>query len=287
MKLISGTGRKILYISMGALLCLLLMGFGLTATGVLDIPFLNTVIARVFVPVQSAVTDAIGSVRGAFAQRRTQMELTTQIDQLTEENKILEASLSQMNELSLENERLKALLGVTRSMPDQSYIAATVTGKEPGGWFETFVLDVGSQDGVQKNDPVLSADGLVGRVTEVRDSSCVVMSIIDSRSSVAGLVERTRDNGVVSGSLYLTDDSQLMRMYYLPEDSELTTGDRVITSGLDGIFPKGLYIGQIRSISREQSGEGRYVVVDAAADFAHLENVLVMLTGEDGGAEKE
>ena len=278
MKLISGTGRKILYISMGALLCLLLMGFGLTATGVLDIPFLNTVIARVIVPVQSAVTDAIGSVRGAFAQRRTQMELTTQIDQLTEENKILEASLSQMNELSL---------GVTRSMPDQSYIAATVTGKEPGGWFETFVLDVGSQDGVQKNDPVLSADGLVGRVTEVRDSSCVVMSIIDSRSSVAGLVERTRDNGVVSGSLYLTDDSQLMRMYYLPEDSELTTGDRVITSGLDGIFPKGLYIGQIRSISREQSGEGRYVVVDTAADFAHLENVLVMLTGEDGGTERE
>ena len=282
MKLFGGTARKIVYISLGALLCLLLLGFGLTSTGIFDIPVLNTFIARVFVPAQSFVTDSIASVRGAFAQRRTQMELTTQIDQLTEENKILEASLAQMNELSLENERLRALLNATATMPDQNFIAASVTGKEPGGWFETFVLDVGSSAGVQVDDPVLSSDGLVGRVTEVREDSCVVMAIIDPRSSVAGIVERTRDNGVASGSLYLTDDPELMRMYYLPEDSELTTGDRVITSGLDGIFPRGLYIGQIRSISREQSGEGRYVVIDTAADFAHLENVLVMLNG--GGA---
>ena len=85
---------------------------------------------------------------------------------------------------------------------------------------------------------------------------------------------------MVSGSLYLTDDSQLMRMYYLPEDSELTTGDRVITSGLDGVYPKGLFIGTVRSISRESSGDGRYVVLSPAVDFAHIEEVLIMTGGQ-------
>ncbi len=276
MKRSGGTGRKILYISLGALLCLLLLGFGLTSTGILDIPFLNEFIARFFVPAQSFVTDSVDSVRGIFAQRRTQMELTTEIDQLTEDNKILQASLEQMNELALENERLRALLNATATMTDQDYIGASVTGKEPGGWFESFVLDVGLSSGVSEGDPVLSADGLVGRVVEAREDSSVVMAIIDPRSSVAGIIERTRDNGVASGSLYLTDDQELMRMYYLPDDAEL------ITSGLDGIFPRGLYIGQIRSISREQSSEGRYVVIDTAADFAHLENVLVLRLGGEG-----
>ncbi len=283
MKHAGGRGRKIILIALGALICLLLLGFGLTSTGLFEIPVLNQVISRVIVPVQSAVGNAVRSVRSNVARRRTQMELTTQIDQLTEENKLLSGELASMNELALENKRLWSLLGVTRTLVDQEYIAAKVTGKEPGGWFETFVLDVGEKDGVQKDDPVLNADGLVGRVMEVYDTSCVVMSIIDSRSAAAALVERTRDNGVVQGSLYLTDSSELLRMYYLPEGSELSMGDRVITSGLDGIYPKGLYIGSILSISRERSAGDSYVVVDTAVDFAHLETVLVLRSGGEAG----
>jgi len=283
MKHAGGRGRKIILIALGALICLLLLGFGLTSTGLFEIPVLNQVISRVIVPVQSAVGNAVRSVRSNVARRRTQMELTTQIDQLTEENKLLSGELASMNELALENERLWSLLGVTRTLVDQEYIAAKVTGKEPGGWFETFVLDVGEKDGVRKDDPVLNADGLVGRVMEVYDTSCVVMSIIDSRSAAAALVERTRDNGVVQGSLYLTDSSELLRMYYLPEGSELSMGDRVITSGLDGIYPKGLYIGSILSISRERSAGDSYVVVDTAVDFAHLETVLVLRSGGEAG----
>ena len=283
MKHSGGGGRKIILIALCARICLLLRGFGLTSTGLFEIPVLNQVISRVIVPVQSAVGNAVRSVRSNVARRRTQMELTTQIDQLPEEHQLLSGELASMNELALENERLWSLLGVTRTLVDQEYIAAKVTGKEPGGWFETFVLDVGEKDGVQKDDPVLNADGLVGRVMEVYDTSCVVMSIIDSRSAAAALVERTRDNGVVQGSLYLTDSSELLRMYYLPEGSELSMGDRVITSGLDGIYPKGLYIGSILSISRERSAGDSYVVVDTAVDFAHLETVLVLRSGGEAG----
>ena len=87
---------------------------------------------------------------------------------------------------------------------------------------------------------MLNDAGLIGRVMDVKAGSCTVISIIDSRSAVAGMVERTRDNGICHGSLFVNDNDEMLRMNYLPTGSELNTGDRVITSGLDGIYPKGL-----------------------------------------------
>ena len=136
-------------------------------------------------------------------------------------------------------------------------------------------------DGVKKNDPVLNNEGLIGRVMEVSDRKATVITIIDSRSAVAGMVERTRDNGVCHGSLYVNDNDEMMRMNYLPTGSELNTGDRIITSGLDGIYPKGLLIGTVRSISRESGEDDRYVVLTTAVDFAHIEDVLIMSTQEE------
>lgn len=279
MKLVKSTGKRVFIIAVAALICLLIVGFGLTTTKIIDLPFLNNIISQIIVPLQRNITEGIQSFTLSIEQRKTQMELTEEIDELMEENKILQASLAQMDELTLENQRLRELLGTRSSMPEYTFISATVSGKEPGGWFETFTLNVGSENGVTKNDPVMTNDGLVGRVVEVYDETCVVMSIIDSRSAASGIVERTRDNGIVCGSLYLTDKDEYLQMQYLPDTAELTSGDRVITSGLDGLYPKGLFIGEVRSISRDSAEKDRYVVVDAAVDFNHIEDVLVMLLG--------
>ena len=181
-----------------------------------------------------------------------------------------------MSELQKENDRLRGLLGVTTTSPEQKYIAAKVIAKESGGWFVTFTVDKGENDGVKKDDPVLNDAGLIGRVMDVETGSCTVISIIDSRSAVAGMVERTRDNGICHGSLFVNDNDEMLRMNYLPTGSELNTGDRVITSGLDGIYPKGLLIGTVRSISRDSGEDDRYVVLNTAADFAHIEDVLIL-----------
>ncbi|MDR3085324.1 MAG: rod shape-determining protein MreC [Christensenellaceae bacterium] len=279
-----GGSRKIFLIGAAAAACLLVALFGVTTTGLIEIPFVNSLIARVILPVQRAVSGAVNAGFSAAQQRRTQMELTQQLDELSEEKKLIEQDLTRMRELESENERLRALLNAVEQLPEYDLMAARVSGKEPGGWFESFTIDKGRLQGVSKDDVVLGASGLVGRVLEAYDSTALVMAVIDSRSAVAALVERTRDNGVAQGGLYLTDRDELLQMHFLPAGAELQPGDRVISSGLDAIYPKGLLIGTVRSISRDQVGNERYVVLDPAVDFAHLEDVLVMRLSPGGDA---
>ena len=282
MRFTQGLARhKIALLACGAVLCLLVALFGLSVTGIFKLPFLENAVSFVVTPVQGWISDAYASVRANAEKKSTIAELNEEIAMLTERNRQLEATVSQMSELQKENERLRGLLGVTEVTPDVQYIAASVTAKEPGGWFATFTVDKGETDGVRKDAPVLSDQGLVGRVMSVTDHTATIISIIDSRSAVAGMVERTRDNGVCHGSLYVNSSDEMMRMNYLPAGSELNTGDRVITSGLDGIYPKGLFIGTVRSISRQEGGDDRYVVLTTAVDFAHIEDVLIMIVQED------
>ena len=282
MRFTQGRARqKIALISCGAVLCLLVALFGLSVTGIFKIPFLENAVSFVVTPVTGWITDAYNTIRSGAEKKDTIAELNEEIAMLTERNRQLEATVMQMSELQKENDRLKSLLNVTEMTPDVEYIAASVSAMEPGGWFVTFTVDKGAMDGVKKNDPVLNNEGLIGRVMEVSDRKATVIAIIDSRSAVAGMVERTRDNGVCHGSLYVNDNDEMMRMNYLPTGSELNTGDRIITSGLDGIYPKGLLIGTVRSISRESGEDDRYVVLTTAVDFAHIEDVLIMSTQEE------
>ena len=272
--------RKIALLVCGVILSALVLLFGLTQAGVLELPFLAGTVSAVVTPVQRFVTQTYASVAGRIEKQKTIAQLNEDIAVLTERNKQLEATVQGMNELQLENQRLRELLGVTETTPETDYIAATVVAMDPSGWFRGFTIDKGARDGVNKDDPVLTSSGLVGRVMTVNDRTSTVLAIIDSRSAAAGMVERTRDHGIVRGSLFVNASDELVQMSYLPSGVELTTGDRVITSGLDGIYPKGLYIGTVRSISRDAAGEDRYVVLSPAVDFMHLEDVLVMKTEE-------
>ena len=143
---------------------------------------------------------------------------------------------------------------------------------DPGNAFATFTIDRGSRHGVKLNDTVITPDGLVGRIYEVSEFHSVVVSIIDSRSSVGGICERTRDVGMVHGNLNMDQTGDQLRMLYLPADIDLSTGDRVVSSGLEKIFPKGILIGTVQSVSRD----GEYVTLTPAVDFRHLEEVLVI-----------
>ncbi len=264
-----------------ALLCLLIGLFGLSTVGYIKLPWLENAINTVTMPVQKAVTSLYRTTVSDMEKKQTIASLNEEIALLTKTQNELESLTLKNAELEKENERLKALLNVTQLNPTEEYITASVIAKEPSGWFVTFTVDMGEADGVSKDDPVLSGDGLVGRVLSTTEHTAVVITLIDSRSSVSGLVERTRDNGICHGSLYVNDNDELIQMNYLPSGCELATGDTVITSGLDGIYPKGLLIGSVRSISRDaKSDEERYVVLTPAVDFKHLEEVLILHTGE-------
>lgn len=194
-----------------------------------------------------------------------------------------ESAALDYEELVAENARLRELLEFKESAVTQELKAAQIIGKEPGNWFEVFTIDLGANDGIAAGMPVVTPQGLVGRVEEVGLSWAKVMSIIDVRSSVSAIMERTRDTGVVKGTIGNDDLTATLTMNYLPLDTDIIEGDSVLTSGYDEVYPKGLVIGKVTS-STDQTG-GKQVVVDPSVDFRRLEEVLVVVSTREDTAE--
>ena len=154
-------------------------------------------------------------------------------------------------------------------------VLARVIASETGNYFSTFTINKGKNDGVDTQMAVITSEGLVGYTYEVFDTTSKVITIIDDQASLAALIESSRDQGAVKGTLGSTGEP-LCRMYYLSADSVPRPGDRVITSGVGVSFPKGLLIGYVRESTRAIEDNKHYIVVEPAADFEHIENVLVL-----------
>ncbi len=196
----------------------------------------------------------------------------------------LQQQVQTMQELQAENERLKELLSYVENNSTYTYITARVVTKDPSYYFDTFVINAGYNDGVSVNDAVITADGLVGRVIETGGTYSTVMGIIDSRSSVSGTVERTRDNGVVNGIAQSGGTDGFCEMVFLPLEAELLPGDRVISNGLGGVYPSGFFIGTVVEVSSTATTTGMTVQIEPAVDFLHVEEVMVVKDAQTGSA---
>jgi len=202
---------------------------------------------------------------------------------LREENKhlqgevaVLQRRVDQLKEQSLETQRLQRLLAM-RESPRAGFLTARVVGKDATNWFKTILLDRGSQEGVRRNQPVLAPDGLVGRVVEVTPTSAKVQLLTDPVSAVGGLVQRTRVTGIVSGNL-----GAGARVRYLPLLADVVVGDEVVTSGMGGVFPKGIPVGRITAVERRSGALFQEASLQPLADLGRLEEVMI-LTALDGG----
>ncbi len=193
------------------------------------------------------------------------------------ENKALHLRIAQSRnienentELTLENQRLKRLLNFSMSVPGE-YVAARVVGRDPSPWFQTIIIDRGREDGIQKQSPVVVAEGVVGQVIAAGPHFSKVMLITDRSSAVDALVQDSRVRGMVRGA----NEDQCSFVYALRKDP-VHSGQIVVSSGLDQIFPKGLVIGRIRDVKREQSHLFQHITIDTSVDFDILEEVLVI-----------
>jgi len=239
-------------------------------------------LGSVLSPVKSVVYNLSSRVYGFFADFGESRAVFQRYGDLRQRVMELEQELIGISELERENERLKDLLNFAEQADRLTITGGRVTGKDPGNWFNTFTIDVGIASGIEKDMTVVNEAGLLGRVLDVGHTWAKVRAIVDGRSAVSGMLERTRDNGLIRGNNRLGFEDGLLRMIYLPLDADIVVGDKVLTSGLDGIFPKGILIGEIKEVlGREQE---LYVsaLVKPAADFRRLEEVLV-ISGADGG----
>lgn len=232
---------------------------------------LGTLVLTALLPVQAGmvrITESGESLWEQFTEigrlRVENARLRAQVDALSRETAAL-------REQALSAGRLERLLALREQVAYRS-VAARVITRDPSRWFATLTVDRGGLDGVARNSPVVTPDGVVGRVIEVTPTASRVLLIADSRSALGILIQGSRDAGVVEGR-----GSSTLHLKYLSRTAAGKRGDMVVTSGLGGVFPRGLVVGRITSVTREEGALLQEAEVEPAAALDRLEDVLILL----------
>ena len=232
-------------------------------------------LAGIIAPLQSVASKAAQAMSGYIYRVKLRSNIEYEYNQLKAQNDELILRSILYEELEQENAQLRALLGEYEERSEMNPLLARVIASESGNYFSTFTINKGSSDGVDTQMAVITSEGLIGYVYEVFSNTAKVITIVDDQASLAALIESSRDQGAVKGTLGSTGEP-LCRMYYLSADSVPRPGDRVITSGVGVSFPRGLLIGYVRESTRAIEDNKHYIVIEPAADFEHIENVLVL-----------
>jgi len=190
---------------------------------------------------------------------------------LRKESDFLRSKLNGLNEIYLENLRLKNNLSFKQKSAFK-IISAKVIARSADNWSTGLVIDKGSTSGIIKGSPAITYLGLVGRVIETTGSTSKIMLLSDPNLGVSSLIQRSRQEGLVCGTL-----GNNLIMKYLPEDADIKLQDVIVSSGLNDTYPKGLLIGKVIDIGKEFSGLSRYAIIKPAVNLSNLEEVLVVI----------
>lgn len=243
--------------------------------------------------IASAFGGGIHSLRGVFAPLdklvNAGMDKLEQVygymynyDKLVAENAELRSRIAEMEQevrqsvsSNEENARLKKLLGLAEANNDYVFADAALVSWSASGWSSSFSINKGSRHGIEEGDCVVTEDGfLIGQVTEVSRGSATVQTILDSASGVGALT----DEGVTAiaeGDFTLMSEGKL-RLTYIEDTSRVVAGDKVITSGKGGIYPSGLVIGTVESVSIDPSGLSASAIVEPEADIAAVTYLFII-----------
>ena len=194
-----------------------------------------------------------------------------QYERLNNELGFLRQRLNTLEETKLENSRLKKLLSLKQDSP-YKVIAARVIARSADNWASLIAINKGRHHGIRTGFVVTSFNGLVGRVVDAGEFISRVMLLNDPNLSVSALDQRSRQEGLVCGTL---GNSLIMK--YLSRDADINPGDTIITSGLTHFYPKGLMIGQVIDVGQEFSGLSKYAIIKPAANLSNIEEVLIII----------
>ena len=238
------------------------------------VPMLEEAIFGSMAEVQRVATGGIGEARGLWQNYVNLRQISRDNDNLKQRLSQLEVALQRERALAGQTRVLQQMLDLKAETPFATTPAMVIaSGASPE--FRTMTLDKGSSQGLATDMAVIAPSGIVGRVILPTPRAAKVQLIIDRNAAAAGLVERTRAQGVVVGT-----GSDRMRFDFLPGAADIKVGDRVVTSGMDGIYPKGFVIGQIESIERS-AGEFSNVLIRPSVNLSALETVLVVTSATE------
>ncbi len=246
-----------------------------------DVKFTENVFQVIITPVQGLLTKAGGGVSDFFGYFSNVDKLKDEISRLEKENKELESELNK-SEISIrENEELRKLLGLKESYPELELESAEIVARDPINWYNTFTIDKGAVHGVAINQAVISVDkALVGRICEVGTTWSKVMTINDPGHAAGAEVVRSGEYGIVEGDSALAVDGNC-RLSFVSKNANIIVGDKIVTSGLGGVYPKGLSVGKVLEIRPDVQGISQYAVISPDAKIEELKAVFIIKNDMD------
>ena len=254
------------------------------ASGVTSAP-LKEAAGLIIVPFEKSIA-SIGQwmtgVQDSFREKeyliQQNEELQTTVDTLTEQNNVL---LQDQAELA----RLEQLYELDEEYTDYPKVAARIISKDPGNWYDTFMINRGSNDGIRVDNNVIAGKGLVGIVTEVGSNWATVRSIIDDSSNVSAMTVSTDDICVVEGDLELIDEGKLRFSQLYDREDKVSVGERIVTSNISDKYVEGLFIGYVSEIELDTNNLTKTGTLVTPVDFQHLKDVFVITTNKQDAVQ--
>ena len=244
----------------------------LTNTENSNLSYVENVANKLVNPLQNGLTYVKNKIHGNSSFFTNINELKTENDELKTKNNQLEETLRELETIKAENQTLKEYLDLTKKYTDYK-TAADVISRDISNYSKTIVINAGTKSGIKENMTVIASEGLVGYVISATDTTSKVQTIIDSSSNTSSILSSSRDSVVCKGQL---EEHNNLKAVYIPTDATVAQGDSVETSGLGGIYPKGIYIGKISKVVNTNNLNDRYAMVETAVNFNKLETVLVI-----------
>lgn len=234
--------------------------------------YIENAFSNIIMPIQSGITYLKNKLSGNDNYFATIESLQEENGRLKQENVELEEKLRELEIIQAENLTLKEYLNLTEQYKNYKTVPAYIINKDTSNYSSVFVINIGENNGVKENMTVIAAEGLVGHVISVTADTAKVQTLIDSSNVVSATLENSKDNVICRGTL---EENQL-KATYISTDTVLTEGEKLYTSGMGGIYPKGIYIGTIQKINETKNITDRSFITETAVDFENLETVLVI-----------
>ena len=235
--------------------------------------YLESAASAIINPIQRVFVDLKNKIQGNSVYFSEMEQIIAENEELKKKNSELETVLREFEMLKAENTTLQEYMNLTDKYSSYQTIPAYVINRDVSNYSSTLVLNVGTNDGIRENMTVIADKGLVGHVISVSEKTCKVQVIIDSASTVSASISTTNESIICKGTL---ENDQILRASYIPTGAELIQGDSVYTSGIGGIYPKGIVIGSIKEIVTTSNITDRYAIVEPAVDFSKIDTVLII-----------
>lgn len=236
--------------------------------------YIEGIANKLVMPIQNGLTYLKNKIEGKSTFFEDINNLKNENEELKKQNEKLNKLSSELEIIKAENKTLREYANLSDKYTEYTTLPAYIIDRDISNLSSTMIINVGTNEGVQRNMPVVSAEGVVGYVISATEKTAKVQPIIDPSSSISAVMGISRDNIIVKGEL---GEASKLKATYISSDADLILEDDVETSGLGGIYPKGLKIGKLKEIIEAPNITERYAIIEPAVDFSKLETVLVII----------